>query len=429
MARQTFDIGFCCRNCKANRLGLAPIELTIVINQVRTYISLQMKAHPADFKLAMQGKGFPQIQEYCRMQRIKVDEIVMEMSKNNVPLSAPVLKQFFLNGGATRIYTLQDLFSEYLNILSKRVGRDLSQDTYNRYQKTTKMFLEYNNIPSDTPVNTITLQHLIQYQVSLNEKLDTATSCNYLQKIKTFFNYAFKTGKINADPCFGLKIDKGVKETVLYLTEEELDLIKKHSFSCERLQNVADIFLFSCYTGLAWADISTLKPEDYKKNKYGYTYIEKERVKTGVKFCAILLEDAKKIAEKYNYNLPIKSGQKTNEYLKEIGTICELPENKRALHFHMARHTAAAYLLNYRPAIPNETIMRIMGWKNEKQLRHYAKMFNSTLFDDIDKAFGNSNQNPNPSQTPNLNWERITEYHGDDDSLSDIEQFNKLLGI
>ena len=355
--------------------------MVIIINGKRSTVRLQKKCTPQDFKKAMAGKGHTEILEYCNVARRKVDDLSLEMMKSDIPLTTEMLKDFFKKGAVVKEYTLKNLFEEYLSIQKKKVGKSLTMDTFNRYKKTTEMFLETNGLNENVPAASIKLDHFLNYQAELGTTLDPATSCNYLQKIKTIFKFAFETGKIPSHPAYLLKIDKGVKETVLYLTEAELKKIKTHKFG-RRLQEIADVFVFSCYTGISFADIELLEKEDFQE-KMGYTYIEKTRKKTGIKFIAILFEDALEIARKYNYCLPVKSSQKTNEYLKEIGEICGI---SKPLHFHMARHTAACYLINHRPAIPNETIMRIFGWKKETQLRHYAKIFNETVFADLESA-------------------------------------------
>ena len=384
MARETFSVTFQCRKQKANRFNHAPIEMVIIINGERTIIRLPLKTSPEEFKAAMKGEGEKQIQEYCLEQRKRVDKALTEMLKQDIKLTAANLKAELQNEGISKTYTLSDLFTEYLRLMEKRLGRDLSKDTYNRYIKTTKMFMKHNSLTGDTPAKDITLHHLLQYQVGLNENLDPATSCNYLQKIKSVFKYAFETGKIPQNPAYGLKIDKGVKNTILYLTQDELNKIEEHEFG-KRLQEIADVFLFSCYTGLSFSDLASLERGDFQTNDIGYTFVEKTRIKTGVKFTAILLGPAEDILKKYDYHLPIKSTQRTNEYLKEIADICGIDKK---LHFHMARHTCASLLINHRPEIPNETIERIMGWTDERQLKHYAHIFNQTVFDDIHKAFG-----------------------------------------
>ena len=412
MARETFSVRFQCREQKTNKLGNAPIEMVIIINGARTTLKLPMKCKPEDFKA-----GTKEITEYCLEQRKRVDRALTELLRQEVPLTSENLKKQLQSSGTGSTYTLADLFAEYLTIMSKRVGRDLSKDTYNRYIKTTKMFVEYNGISMDTPAKNIKLSHLINYQVELNTKLDPATSCNYLQKIKSIFKYAFETGKIPTNPAYGLKIDKGIKDTILYLTEEELEKIENHTFG-KRLQEVADVFLLSCYSGLSFADMGLLERGDFKMTKSGYLYVEKERVKTKARFCAVFLRNSKTILEKYDYNLPIKSSQKTNEYLKEIATICEID---KSLHFHMARHTAASLLINHRPEIPNETIRRIMGWKDDRQLRHYASIFNQTVFDDIEKSFGKKYVETAKPKTDTAKELR--------DNQDDIEAFKKILGI
>lgn len=388
MARETFSIRFQCREQKKNVAGLSPIEMVIIINGERTIIKLPMKAEPEEFR-----KGTKEITEYLLEQRKRVDRCLTLMLKDDVELTASNLKSYLKNNtGSPKTYTIGILFDEYLSLLKKRLGRDLTKDTYNRYEKTTVMFMEHNVLTASFPAKDVTLEHFKIYQASLNERLDPATSCNYLQKIKTIFKYAFETGKIPSNPAFGLKIDKGVKNEILYLTDEELKKIENHQFG-KRLQEIADVFLFSCYTGLSFADIATLEEGDFKTHESGYTYVEKTRQKTGVKFLAILLGNSDKILKKYNYRLPIKSNQRTNEYLKEIKDICGID---KPLHFHMARHTAASLLINHRPAIPNETIERIMGWTDERQLKHYAGIFNQTVFDDVQRAFGN--------QTNEISW-------------------------
>lgn len=384
-------------------------------------IKLPMKTRPEDFKKAKEGKGENQIQEYCREQRRRADQILTDMLRDNVPLSAAAFKERFAKMGISKTYTLSDLFTEYLRLMEKRLDRDLSKDTYNRYVKTTKMFMEYNSLTGDTAAKDITLHHLLQYQVSLNERLDPATSCNYLQKIKSVFKYAFETGKIPTNPAYGLKIDKGVKNTILYLTQDELQRIETHEFG-KRLQEIADVFLFSCYTGLSFSDISQLEEGDFQTNNHGYTFVEKTRQKTGVKFTAILLGSAEAILKKYDYRLPVKTSQRTNEYLKEIADICGIDKK---LHFHMARHTCASLLINHRPEIPNETIERIMGWTDERQLKHYAHIFNQTVFDDIHKAFGDEgplkvrkpDRNRQVYPENDLKWEGNTDFREFIDSV------------
>lgn len=410
------NISFVCRPSKVNKLGTAPIELSLNIDGKRTYVQLKLRCSPEDYKTAMAGEGCTHILEYVTACRKRLDELIVEYTKEGVPISAESLKRGF-NRTSSEL-TLGDLFAEFLGMVEKRRRNDeITQDTYNRYVKTTKMFLEDSGLDETVPAKDVILQHLLKYQVSLNSRIDFATSANYLQKIKSIFKYGFETGKIPANPSYGLKINKGIKDEVQYLTPEELLMIRNKQF-IPRLQEVADVFLFCCYTGLSFSDVSQLTPEDFKYDR-GYTYVYKKRQKTEVYFLAVLFEEATAIAEKYSYRLPQKSNQRTNAYLKEIQTLCGI---EKSLHFHMARHTAACYYINHRPALPNETIQRIFGWTDERQLRHYAKLFNGTVFDDLDKAFGTGNATA-------VKIEPVTEKAEISEDDDDLTAFRKMLGI
>lgn len=375
------NINFYCRPCKMNKLGYAPIEMSVTLNGKRTMIQLQQKQKPEDFKKAYESKKSNPIKDYCDTARKKLDELEQQMMVDNVPLTVENIKDYFRRGGVAKVYTLGNLFTEYLAIQNRRVGVDLGVDTYNRYVKTCTMFKECNNLTDDVPAKLITPEHFTNYDICLRRVMQRQTSCNYLQKIKSIFAYAFQNGKIPSNPSFGFKIDKGKADTILYLTEEELQKIKDKHFHTCRLEEVKDCFIFACYTGLAISDLSELVPEDFKENELGQIYIEKRRVKTGVKFCCVVLKEAREIAEKYHFKLPVKSGQKMNEYLAEIADLCGIEKH---LTTHTARHTACRFLLNHRnPVIPNETIIRVMGWTNEKQLRHYANILNDTVFQDM----------------------------------------------
>ncbi len=387
--RMTNSVCFYCRKSDTNKQGLAPILIRISITGERQYITTQFKAKPDEFTKAMSSKRDHPIKSYVESLRVKLNDIQEEMMMDNKTLTAKALKDYFQRGAITKALTLGELFAEYLAIQNERIdAKDgITKDTYNRYVKTTTMFLEANGYTQDTLAKDITKEHIVKYQVWLGNKYDPATSCNYLQKIKSIFKFAFEVGKIPSFPFNNVKIDRGQKDKVLYLTQEELSRIIGHRFSTERLQKVADVFVFACYTGLAFKDLENLDKTDFQTNDEGIIFIEKQRAKRslsggrGVTYCTVLMDDAIDVAKKYNYELPLISNQKMNEYLKEIQVLCGITKK---LSTHVARHTCCFYLLNHRdPPVPNETIIKVMGWTSEKQLRHYARIMRETVIDDL----------------------------------------------
>lgn len=380
--RQTNSSAYYCRQSDVNKQGLAPILISISINGDRQYITTQFKAKPDEFKKSMASKRDNPIKSYVESLRQKLNSLQEEMMMANIELTAKSLKEYYMRGGVNKIYTLNDLFKEYQSIQHTRVNAphdSITSDTYNRYVKTVEMFFDANpDLKPDMSAKTVTREHMLKYKAWLAERYEPTTSCNYLQKIKTYFLYAFECGKIPSFPFRGIHIDRGQKEgNIKYLTEEELDIIKNKKMPIDRLEKVKDIFLFACYTGLGFKDIVALNATDIQENKNGQLYINKQRIKTGIYYTTVLLQDANDIIVKYNYKLPVISNQKTNAYLKEIQEICGLNKN---LTYYMARHTAATYLLNHH--VPLETVSKILGHKSTRETTKYAKLLDETVFKD-----------------------------------------------
>ena len=166
---------------------------------------------------------------------------------------------------------------------------------------------------------------------------------------------------------------------VMFLTESEINSIRRKKM-IGRLEKVRDLFLFQCFTGLSYSDMANLTKDDFNIHEKGQIYLKKSRQKTGVSYLVVLLDDAKRIAEKYEYSLPVLSNQRYNSYLKEIKDLCNI---QKPLHTHIGRHTAATYLLN--KGIPIETVAKILGHSDIKQTQHYAKLLDDSVFREFKK--------------------------------------------
>lgn len=381
------NISFYCRQAKANSKGLTHIQLCVVLDK-RIFINLPRQEKPDAFKKAMASKKSNPIKEYCESVKRRVDDIAKECMENNIPLTATVMKNYWERGGATKAYTLDDMWNALLSIKQKEFAAgNLSQDTYDRYELAKTRFFEYTGLTGNNLAREVTQEDILKLRAEADKNYVQDAAGNLLSKCKMAFKLAWESGKIPSMPFAGVKIIRGKghnEGNVEYLTQEELDIIRNKKIEIQRLREVRDLFLFQCFTGLAYTDMASLTPGDFKKSDEGLYYVHGTRKKTGVEFIAILLKDAESIAMKYKFSLPIKSNQRLNAYLKEIATICGIEKN---LHTHMARHTAAMYLLNHRnPEIPKTTIMKIMGWTNDRMIRVYADISKDTVFADIAKT-------------------------------------------
>jgi site-specific recombinase XerD len=172
------------------------------------------------------------------------------------------------------------------------------------------------------------------------------------------------------------------------LTENELEKITNYDISIERIRVVRDIFLFSCYTGLAYADVKKLKRTDIVDGIDGGKWIISRRQKTDITARIPLLQPALDIILKYafypqctgtNCVLPVLTNQKMNAYLKEIADCCGI---NKSLTYHIARHTFAT-TITLSNGVPIETVSKMLGHRNLKTTQHYAKILDNKISHDM----------------------------------------------
>lgn len=367
--RTTFNIGFVCRQSKVTKAGKAPVEMSIIINGKRTYLTLPMKEDPKQFQKLVASKKMNPMKEYLEQIYQKVIVAQTELVKNDIPVTAISLKDYIQNG-CTTSYTIDDLFTEYLKILKKRVGVNLTAAVYRKYEIVRDLF--YGSISNTKQVNEITNGVIANFYAELNRKYESTTSAAMMVKLKTIITYALDNGKLKINPFNSIKISKRTKE-VEYLTLDEIQAIKSKSFN-GRLEKVRDLFLFQCFTGLAYADMAQLTKEDFQFNGE-QIFIKKCRVKTGISYLTVLIDEAVEIIRRYNFELPVLSNQKYNSYLKEIADLCGIT---KPMHTHIGRHTFATYMLNKGVSI--EVVAKMLGHSNIKQTQHYSKLVDKTVF-------------------------------------------------
>lgn len=195
---------------------------------------------------------------------------------------------------------------------------------------------------------------------------------------KGYINEAINQGLFKgANPYNTFKLSKGKSKDPIFLNESEIESIKNYQSDYGYLERTRDLYLFQCFTGLAYADLMKFSKESISEIE-GYKVIRSNRVKTDENYITLFLPEAEKIANKYKYELPKITNQKYNEYLKEVAKGADI---KKPLVSHSARHTFATYLLNKN--IPIETVSRALGHSNIKQTQHYARLLGKKVISDM----------------------------------------------
>lgn len=208
-----------------------------------------------------------------------------------------------------------------------------------------------------------------------------------IKKLKKIFRQCVANDWLDKDPFRSYKIT--TKKTHRnFLLQNELELLRKKKINIARLDQVRDIFLFSCYTGLSYGDVMMLCKNDISIGMDGEQWIFTTRIKTNTASRIPLLPIAKEILEKYSTQpqiinagtlLPKLSNQRLNSYLKEITDICGF---NKELTFHCARHTFAT-TVTLTNGVPIETVGKMLGHKSLRTTQIYAKILDNKVSDDM----------------------------------------------
>ncbi len=392
----TFSIIFYLKKDLRSSSKKAPIFLRITVDGKRAELSTKRTIDPKKWDVkAGKVKGNREearvINEHLSNLEHKVLKIHCAMDDAGEMITARKIKDKLTGVGANR-KTVLEVFRYHNEMVKAQIGKEFASGTYKRFETT------YNHIESfmkqQYRVDDMALLELkFQYITELEFYLKTVKNCNhnstlkYIRNFRKIINMAIKNEWVEKDPF--MKYQVKLKETKRgYLTEEELDVLESKVIRVERLDQVRDVFVFCCYTGLAYVDIEKLSPKDISKGIDGNYWIFTERQKTGTDSNVPLLPKAIELIEKYQSNpsvihsnkiLPIISNQKMNAYLKELATICEIDKN---LTFHMARHTFAT-TVTLTNGVPIESVSSMLGHKNIKTTQIYAKVVQRKVSDDM----------------------------------------------
>jgi site-specific recombinase XerD len=211
----------------------------------------------------------------------------------------------------------------------------------------------------------------------------------HLERLRKMVNMAVRLEWLDKNPFAAYKLHFTTVERG-FLTQEELSTIEKKDYKIERLQQVKDMFVFSCYTGLAYIDASKLNPGNIQMGIDGLKWIFTKREKTSSPVRVPLLLPAQKIINKYEKHpkaisngtvFPVISNQKLNSYLKEIADLCGITKN---LTFHIARHTFAT-TVTLTNGVPIESVSKMLGHADLKTTQIYAKVVEQKISNDMSK--------------------------------------------
>ncbi|WP_298344309.1 site-specific integrase [uncultured Algibacter sp.] len=392
----TFSILFFLQKNKATLDGKAPIYARITVNGKRAQISIQRKVLVEKWdsttgKLKGTSAESRTINSYIDSIRHKLQKLQERFIDEGKTVTALAIKNRYL--GKDRVNKmLIEIFQEHNNKVNSLVGKDFAPGTAERYRTAKRHIQEYiqkEYNTDDIPVKDVNHKFItgFEYYLKTTRKCSHNTAIKYITNFKKIIRIAYANDWISKDPFFNWKAKLKTIDRE-FLSKEEIQVMVEKEFSIPRLELVKDIFIFSCFTGLAYADVKKLSKDDIVVGIDGKRWIKTKRSKTDTRSNIPILEIPKEIIRKYAEHLdvidsdnllPVLSNQKMNSYLKEIADSCGITKN---LTFHLARHTFAT-TVTLTNGVPIESVSKMLGHKSLKTTQHYAKILDKKVSDDM----------------------------------------------
>ena len=396
MLEKSFSLLFYLKKPKKYKEGEMPIYLRITVDGIAKETSIGRQCEPDKWNArAGRASGIKEnvksLNAYLDTIQTKIYEGRRRLLEKDEIITSDSLKNF-LKGTGDKPKTIIAIFQQHNNQMKSLVGKDFAPATLERYKKSldhTTSFMEWKYGVSDMDIRKMDFEFVSQFEFWLKtfRNCNHNTTIKYIANFRKIVNHCIRSGWLEKDPFVGFKMTK--KEVIPeFLTEYEVVVLGEKKFSSERLTQVRDIFLFCCYTGLAFADVKKLKISEIGVGVDGNKWIFTRRKKTDTISRIPLLPMALEIIDQYRNNtacintekvLPVLSNQKYNEYLKEIANICGINKNMTT---HTARHTFAT-TITLSNGVPMESVSKMLGHKNLKTTQHYAKVLDRKISDDM----------------------------------------------
>lgn len=384
------------KSTKANAAGQFPIYIRITIDGKRLEFSTKKFVDPTKWspelsKMKGNSEETRSLNEYLDVMKSKILDIQMKLIHSGDLITIEVFKNK-LFGNTEKKRMLIPIFKDHNNKIKELLGKEYAPGTLERYNtslKHTKEFLEWKYKISDIEITKIDHAFITEYEFYLRSVRNCCnnTAVKYIKNFSKIIKICLANEWLDKNPFSNYK--SKVKEVErVYLSEAEIQNIINKEFKTERLSLVRDIFLFSCFTGLAYIDVKNLTKSHISIGIDGAKWIFTHRQKTEAASKIPILPITQMIIDKYKDNseceilnrlLPILSNQKMNEYLKEIAGVCEIDKE---LTFHIARHTFAT-TVTLTNGVPIESVSKMLGHKNLQTTQHYAKVLDKKVSEDM----------------------------------------------
>lgn len=394
--RQTFNVLFFIRKTRTVKSGETPIMLRISIQGQLAEIQLKRTVKPTQWnqkKERCTGKDAAslEINRYLESVKLRLFDIHRTMEQEDKLINPYEIKRKFL-GLDNEHKLFFEVFQEHNDKCRELIGKDYAKVTVSRFDTCLKYFREMalkKYHMKDIPLKELThaiIQDYIHF-LKTEKDLQENTLIRYMKAVKKITNLAIANDWMSKNPFSNIRFHEPEVHKD-FLTKKELNVLWKKTFEIPRMELVRDAFLFQCYSGLAFIDLSELKAEHIVEDNQGNLWIRKARQKTNVMCNVPLLDIPIQILEKYKEHplcnksgklLPVLSNQKMNSYLKELADVCGI---KKKLTTHTGRYTFST-VVTLANNVSLENVAKMLGHTSTRMTQRYAKVLDQSILRDM----------------------------------------------
>ena len=381
--RSTFKVLFYLKRNKEKTQSAVPVMGRITVNGTISQFSAKLTV-PERLWEVRGGRAKGRSLEADRINRhlddirSQIDRHYRDIRDRESYVTAEKVKNAWLGFGK-RYRTLLSTFRSFTEDLHGRIGVDRSKNTWYRYLATMKhlqAFLTAKYRVSDIALAELEQSFIEQFHVYLKTEraLKLTSICRYLDCLINVVKVSFNDGIMPRNPFASYRYNEPTPERA-FLNEAEILTLQHAALRTKKQRIIRDLFLFSCFTGICYADMKSLVWKQFEQDAHGDWWVTGNRCKTDTQYVVKLLPAALSILERYRDGADrvfafMPHLNTVDRSLKRIAVLCGIDKK---LTFHCARHTYATTicLMN---GVSLETLSKMLGHKRITTTQTYAKV-------------------------------------------------------
>jgi len=396
MNNNKLSILFLLQKVRINKQGKCPIRCRITYNEGRHEFATGLLINPNTWYSKLQQTKPPNeennfVNTQLSLIKSKINQAFLYLQVNNPEFKIDDLMSQYKGVPIKKDLGLIEVYKLYLVRIKKLINIEIKLVTFKKYEESLTHlndFVKWKFKASDVKLKDIHSNFITEYEYYLKteKRLQLSTLNKAIQRFRKVLTFAISQNYLAKDPFILYKAKREKKE-VIFLDNIELQKLENHYFEIKRVQQIKDLFIFCCYTGLGFTEMINLKTSDIIKGFDGELWLDIRRNKTQKSYRVPLLQQAKNILELYRNEsreavFPRLSNPKFNAYLKEVAAVVGIEKN---LTHHIARKTFATTVLLYND-VPMEIVSELLGHsKISTTQEHYAKVVQRKVSEEMNK--------------------------------------------